>query len=107
MLTIIPSAIKVIEGCYETGYGSSSSSEAPPVVTTSRVCAGNSYDMLHPDGWHYVAPIQQTYSVMITGKPFHPVRSMPIVPKAKQSCLAPDKVNSLLLKFQELFPFFP
>jgi len=61
-----PSAIYVLTGKYEMAVGTKDV-EASRVVLT----AGSSYEMINPEGWHYVRPLDEpSLSVMLTGKPF-------------------------------------
>lgn len=67
-----PSAIHVLEGSYETGFGFGEGTEEPEVFGKVMVPTGDMYyDMTHKDGWHYVRPIVGVCStVMLAGKPW-------------------------------------
>ena len=66
-----PSAIKILSGVYEMGIGYSPSEDDPPEVATVLLTAGSSYEMIHPDGWHYVRPLgSPSLSLMVTGVPW-------------------------------------
>ena len=94
-----PSAIKVLSGTYEMGLGSSSTAEDPTEFATLMLTAGSSYEMIEPNGWHYVRPIGgvPSLSLMITGAPWalkHPGLKGP---KGKTlEPLAPDVCGKLL-----------
>jgi hypothetical protein len=64
-----PSAVKVLSGAYEMGVGYGPGQALPPVAMTLMLAAGSSYEMVDPDGWHYVRPlgISPCLSVMVTG----------------------------------------
>jgi hypothetical protein len=66
-----PSAIRVVSGEYEMGLGYGPGDKPPPMAATLILTAGCRYEMLDPDGWHYVKPIDEpSLSIMITGKPW-------------------------------------
>lgn len=66
-----PQAVKVMQGNYEMGIGWGRGEIPPPVATKIVVSSGFSYEMLDPDGWHYVRPIDvPSLSIMLTGKPW-------------------------------------
>jgi hypothetical protein len=80
-----PQAIKVLSGMYEMGVGSSPSLETPPIVCRLLSSGPLEYEMEHPDGWHYVRPIDEpSLSIMVTGVPWkrevikssHPLREL-------------------------------
>ena len=64
-----PSAMRIVAGTYEMGVGYATGDLAPPVAAKLVMPAGTSYEMVEPDGWHYVRPLTDvTLSVMVTGK---------------------------------------
>lgn len=65
------SAMRVLEGRYEMDVGYSESDDKPPVATTITFENGGSvYEMIDPNGWHSVRPLDDVcYSLMVTGKP--------------------------------------
>ncbi len=66
-----PSAMKVLSGSYQMAVGYGSGVPAPPVVATLMLCAGSRYEMVHPDGWHSVRPLEvPSLSLMVTGTPW-------------------------------------
>lgn len=66
-----PSAVKIIGGRYEMGLGFGAGNDPPPIAATTILTQGASYEMVHPDGWHYVKPlVNPSYSVMVTGRPW-------------------------------------
>lgn len=93
-----PSAIKVLSGTYEMGLGSSSTAEDPTEAATLMLTAGSSYEMIEPNGWHYVRPIGgPSLSLMITGAPWAPKHPGLKGPKEKSlEPLAPDVRAKLL-----------
>jgi hypothetical protein len=67
-----PSAIHVLEGSYETGFGYGEGTEEPEVFGKVFVPNGGMYyDMTHKDGWHYVRPLGGVCStIMLAGEPW-------------------------------------
>lgn len=65
-------ACKVLHGEYEMGVGYSEDRNNPPQSTfTSFVKAGDYYEILSPNVWHYTKPTKHTeysYSVMLIGE---------------------------------------
>lgn len=68
-----PSAIHILSGSYLMGYGKSKEvGVMPEIEKILRMKAGDSYEMLTELEWHYVQPVEEcSYSLMITGLPFH------------------------------------
>lgn len=65
------SAIRIVSGTYEMGVGYASGDTPPPAAATLMLGPGSAYEMIHPDGWHYVRPIGvPSLSVMVTGTPW-------------------------------------
>ncbi len=66
-----PSAVEVLSGAYEMGIGYGAGPEAPPTAATAILRKGSSYEMIDPNGWHYVRPFgDPSLSIMVTGKPW-------------------------------------
>lgn len=66
-----PSAIKVLSGVYEMGVGTSATADDPTESATILLTAGTSYEMIAPNGWHYVRPLAfSSLSLMLTGAPW-------------------------------------
>lgn len=73
-----PSAMHIIEGEYEMGIGYAVDKfnqqffgiVEPSTIATAILPAGAYYEMLDPNGFHYVRPIKICKTIMITGKPF-------------------------------------
>ena len=63
-----PQAVRLMAGSYEMGLGSGK--ESANVVARIIVEPRNCYEMIDPDGWHYVKPLEDCYSLMVTGKPW-------------------------------------
>lgn len=73
------SAMRIISGCYEMGIGHSATNETPEIDCKLRLVRGCAYEMINPNGWHYINPITPvTYSIMVTGDAFN--RKMPLEP---------------------------
>lgn len=87
-----PSAIHILDGKYEMGLGYGK--ENPPIAATIVADSGTQYEMLDPDGWHYVRPIlEPSYSIMVTGKPWG--REFP-KPTKELSGLSPERRSELI-----------
>lgn len=66
-----PSAVKIISGLYEMGIGHGVGAQDPREAATVHLATGSSYEMIDPDGWHYVRPLGvPSLSVMVTGLPW-------------------------------------
>ncbi len=66
-----PSVVQLISGEYEMAVGHGRGNMEPPIACTTRLVGGASYEMVDPDGWHYVRPISTvSWSLMITGRPW-------------------------------------
>lgn len=94
------SAIKIISGSYEMGIGHSENNQIPSVIDCKLVLtAGCSYEMLEPDGWHYVAPKDWgVYSLMVTGKLFEG-KKMDIERKKEFRKLTKTEILDILMNF--------
>lgn len=67
-----PSAMEIIYGTYDYAVGFGQGEKTPPIAQLGVAVAGSSYEMTHPDAWHYVAPvIRPAYTIMVTGKPWN------------------------------------
>lgn len=67
-----PSAMEIIHGTYEYAVGFGSGEKLLPIAQLGTAVAGSSYEMTHPDAWHYIAPIKSpAFTIMITGKPWN------------------------------------
>jgi hypothetical protein len=66
-----PSAMKIINGRYEMWVGHGEGMK-PPLVTEIRIlCAGDEYEMIDPNDWHSVRPLEEpSLSLMVTGIPW-------------------------------------
>lgn len=64
-------ACKVLDGEYEMGVGFSENRNEPPIpIFTSFIKAGDTYEMLSPNIWHYTKPLKHidcTHSIMLIG----------------------------------------
>lgn len=96
-----PSAIRVLEGSYEMGIGYGKGMTTPPIackiITNKAFC----YEMVEPDGWHYVRPIgYPSISLMVTGKPWEreaPRSNEPLAPMSE------ERVTDLLNRFKAFY----
>jgi len=98
-----PSAIKIVSGGYEmgVGFGSGFGPDEPPLAVTLHLSVGSTYEMTHPDGWHYVLPSVSNLSVMVTGARWG--RWAP-EPTKKLLPLKDQEVQSLLAEFRTHYP---
>lgn len=66
-----PSAVKVLEGAYEMNVGFGAGIDPPNVASTLILRPGSAYEMIDPDSWHSVRPLQRpSISIMVTGIPW-------------------------------------
>lgn len=66
-----PSAMKVLSGRYEMLRGHGPGNNPPEIAERLVLEPGMSYEMVHPDDWHAVRPINEpAFSLMVTGKPY-------------------------------------
>lgn len=96
-----PSAVRIYEGAYMMGIGYGSGIDRPGIHTTLLLESGSSYEMLDRNTWHYVAPLVDTYSITITGRPWN--RSMPKEPDKPLHPVSEDTKVKLLSKFRSTF----
>jgi hypothetical protein len=87
-----PSAIRILSGRYETGVGYGAGDTPPPVAWKGVLEAGSYYEMVEPDGWHWVRPVGgPSLSLMVTGAPWTrtaPRSSEPLAPLAPEAAEA-------------------
>lgn len=97
-----PSAMKIVHGSYEMAVGYGSGSDLPPVAALIFAMQGSSYEMTHPDAWHYVRPIVvPVYTIMVTGTPWK--RESPQADKVLQS-LSDQQRRALFDLFKKSYP---
>lgn len=97
-----PSAMRVLMGSYEMGLGFGVEEKAPPLAATVMLTEGVSYEMLHPNGWHYVCPVTElSYSLMVSGCPW-PGREMKSLLQLKP--LKVEAKEEILSFFQKKYP---
>jgi len=66
-----PSAMRLVSGEYKMGVGYTTGKVAPACAATIVLNQGSAYEMVQPNGWHYVQPLTNiSLSVMVTGKPW-------------------------------------
>lgn len=96
------SAVRIIEGGYEMGIGHSKTNETPVVDCKLFLTNGCAYEMIEPDGWHYVKPLQNySYSLMVTGE--RNTRQMPVEPDKKFRELTVNEILDILQKFKSCY----
>ena len=93
------SAIKINHGEYEMGIGHSDTNETPVTDCKLILGAGSCYEMTEKDGWHYVSPKTNVYSLMVTGNLNG--REMPIEPDKQFRKLTKMEVEDILYNFRE------
>lgn len=64
-----PSIMTIVRGRYIMGVGYGSGLVAPPLAMKLSLGPGSTYEMTDPDAWHYVQPLEATYTIMLVGKP--------------------------------------
>jgi hypothetical protein len=98
-----PMAVHVVEGTYRMGVGYGSGLETPLVAMTVDISQGSTYEMLHPDVWHFVEPTaQSSWSVAITGKPW--IRPYALDEHNLVETLTEARRQEMFSKFRQLFP---
>ena len=71
-----PSSMRIISGKYEMAIGHGIGEQTPPFAATVVMPAGSSYEMVDPDAWHYVRPLDEpAMTLMVTAFPWN--RSTP------------------------------
>src|SRR5208337_718613 len=100
-----PSAVKILSGVYEMGVGYGVGSATPPTAVTLRLGAGQSYEMIEPNGWHYVRPIGgPSLSLMVTGRPWDLHHLGEKRPHGTLHPLSEAAASELLGVFRALYP---
>jgi len=96
-----PSAVHILSGSYEMGIGYGEGSKQPPVAATLTLRGGSEYEMIEPNGWHYVRPLAgPSLSIMVTGQPWQ--RWSPS-PSTKLGPLKAEVFAELLESFRSFF----
>lgn len=96
-----PSAMLICSGQYETGLGYGDPfGEKPPIIGPFYLAQWSAYQMLNPNEWHYVRPIERSgwaiwpcYTIMITGK-LYPEKG-PKEPKPKMRELTEGEIEPI------------
>ena len=92
-----PSAMAVMRGQCEIGIGYGPGLELPPPVVCRLVAnGGDCYEMTEEWAWHYIRPLQETFTIMVTGQPWD--RGTP-KPDKKLSELDKEDKEDLLFTF--------
>lgn len=93
------SAMEILRGSYEMGIGHSDTNETPKTDCTIILNKGSKYEMIEPNGWHYVNPIKEpAYTLMVTGKLNG--REMPIEPNKEFRKLTQLEILDILLTIE-------
>jgi hypothetical protein len=62
----------MLRGQYEMAIGYGEGDSPPPQAAKLILNKGSRYEMLDPNGWHYVRPLDEpSLSLMVTGKPWN------------------------------------
>jgi len=94
-----PSAMRVLQGTYEMEVGFGSGTKAPPIACKMISKGDFAYEMIHPDGWHSVRPIDDVcWSVMISGTPWG--RDIEEKPTKTLNALSAKRVEEILTYFR-------
>ena len=94
-----PTAVKILSGTYEMGSGHMYEDEFGPVDTTAIYAAGSSYQMVDPDAYHYVHPLELCRTIMIMPKVEAFQRNAPRPTKTLLP-LEADKINAMFNYFE-------
>ena len=96
-------AVRVLEGIYEMGIAHGAGSETPTKITSTIIAhAPSEYEMVEPDGWHWVRPIgAPSLSVMVTGTPWD--RWSPRSDAAPRP-LPAERARAILSRFAPYYP---
>ena len=97
------SAMRILSGEYETAYGHGPPDGPPPKMGKAKILrAGDRYEMVNPEAWHYVRPIGgPVSSVMVTSKPYGASSTRK---GHGLGPLASDRITQLLLYFRSCYP---
>ena len=96
-----PSAMVVMRGQYEHGVGFGDGVESPPLACRTTIGPGACYEMTEENAWHFVRPLIETYTIMITGAPWdRPIP--PIVEEGRKDLkpLDPEDKEDLIFTFK-------
>lgn len=91
-----PSAVALLTGSYEMGVGHINSQSS---LATIQLSAGSSYEMIDPEGWHYVKPKEICLSIMLTGKPWPTNKTISQPGKGLNGPLSQVDKNDIIEKF--------
>jgi len=106
-----PSAVRLLTGRYEhaiagTAVQDDGSGQAVPTEVLSRMVltAGCEYEMVHPQAWHVVRPLDKpSLSVMLVGAPYDSSSKAPLPsvakPTTRQPGLSPEVREELFCEF--------
>lgn len=99
-----PSAVKVLSGRYEMGVGEGISKHDPPPSATLVLTPGSEYEMVHPDGWHYVRPLgpEPSLSIMVSGAPWHIKHLGEKKPTGTLRPLSPEAADDMITAFNRV-----
>lgn len=95
-----PSAMFLLSGLYKMDVGYGKGIEEPEVSHTIYLNADSFYEMINPDAWHSVRPIRNSFTIMVSGKPWN--RDMPKTPERRLPELTPERMEQMLVSFRTL-----
>jgi hypothetical protein len=97
-----PSAMRILDGTYEMAIGYGSGTTPPPFAARIIASGDFRYEMIDPDSWHYVRPIDRpAMTIMVTGAPWKreaPNSAAPLQP------LDATRRDELLTWFRARYP---
>jgi hypothetical protein len=101
-----PSIIKVMPGSeYQQEIGSDSERLGLCRVAMTQVVKGEMvYEMLSEHSWHSVRPLNESWSIMIVGKPFTNPSPGYVRPTKPLDSLPQERIEELLLRWETLIP---
>lgn len=89
----------IIKGTCEVGFGFGI--KEPALSNKSIFTAGSSYEMLHPELWHYVKPTSDyVLTIMVSGKPWLSDVDYSIKPEQPQGELSQEEKEELWSEFK-------
>lgn len=97
-----PSIVLLLRGKYEMGVGYGAGTSPPDSVLTCILEPGAIYEMVNPDAWHYVRPLdpQGSWSIMLSGEPWGRQMPGPKPPSAVE--LWSEQISRMLDEFSSL-----
>jgi hypothetical protein len=94
--------MRIVSGKYEMGVGYGAGNETPAISSVTIYTAGQEYEMIDPNDWHYVRPIDNpSLSLMVTGEKWP--RSAPKNSETLKE-LSPARKVEILEMFRAAYP---